>query len=185
MANYQAYATAPGRPWRRSLFGMRKASTNITHPPSKPKILLVCSAGGHLLELFVLNEAVWSRFDRVWVTLRQVDSESLLESEKTYYGFGPTNRNYINLVRNVFLAFRVLFRERPTCVISSGAGLAIPFMYLGRLFGARTIYLESFARFNGLSLSGRVVYHVVDDFIVQSHQLAARFQKAVYLGAVF
>ncbi len=164
----------------------RKQLVEITYEqPSKPKILLVCSAGGHLLELYMLKEPVWSKFDRVWVTLRQVDSESLLEGERTYYGFGPTNRNYLNLVRNLFLAFRVLLKERPSCVISSGAGLAIPFMYLGRLFNARTIYLESFARFNGLSLSGRVVYPVVHDFIVQSNQLAARFQKAVYRGSVF
>jgi len=164
---------------------MSKHPIEADYVRTKPKILLVCSAGGHLLELYMLKEAVWSKVDRAWVTLRQVDSESLLAGERTYYGFGPTNRNYLNLFRNLLLAFRVLRRERPTCVISSGAGLAIPFMYLGRLFNARTIYLESFARFKGLSLSGRVVYPIVHDFIVQSRELTARFQKAVYRGTVF
>ncbi len=149
---------------------MSKHPIEADYVRTKPKILLVCSAGGHLLELYMLKEAVWSKVDRAWVTLRQVDSESLLAGD---------------LFRNLLLAFRVLRRERPTCVISSGAGLAIPFMYLGRLFNARTIYLESFARFKGLSLSGRVVYPIVHDFIVQSRELTARFQKAVYRGTVF
>jgi beta-1,4-N-acetylglucosaminyltransferase len=149
------------------------------------KILLVCSAGGHLLELLALQRAVWSKYDRAWVTLRQVDSECLLKGEKVYYAFGPTNRNFLNLVKNFAYAFRVLMAERPTCVISSGAGIAIPFLYLGRILRARTIYLESFARFSGLSLTGRVVYPVTRDFLVQSPEAAARFPKAIYRGAVF
>lgn len=151
----------------------------------KPKILLVSSAGGHLLELLSLNDQVWSRYQRVWVTLRKIDSESLLKSEKVYYAFGPTNRNYFNLIKNIFFAVYVLVKERPTCIVSSGAGIAIPFLYLGRLLRARTIYLESFARWEGLSLTGRVVYPVVDDFLVQSPAIAHRLPKATYKGEVF
>jgi beta-1,4-N-acetylglucosaminyltransferase len=151
----------------------------------QPKILLVSSAGGHLLELLSLNDQVWSRYQRVWVTLRKIDSESLLKSENVYYAFGPTNRNYFNLIKNIFFAIYVLVKERPTCVVSSGAGIAIPFLYLGRLLRARTIYLESFARWEGLSLTGRVVYPVVTDFLVQSPSIARRLSKATYKGEVF
>jgi beta-1,4-N-acetylglucosaminyltransferase len=150
-----------------------------------PKLLLVCSAGGHLLELLALQEHVWSNFDRTWVTLRKIDSESLLKGEKVYYAYGPTNRNYLNLVRNFFYALYVLAKEHPTCVVSSGAGIAIPFLYFGRLLGARTIYLESFARWSKLSLTGRAVYPVVHDFLVQSPHIVARFPKALFKGAVF
>ena len=135
--------------------------------------------------MFSLYEQVWSKYDRVWVTLRMIDSESLLRSEKVYYAFGPTNRNYFNLVRNWFYAIYVLLKERPTCIISSGAGIAIPFLYLGRLLRARTIYLESFARWKKLSLTGRVVYPVVHDFLVQSSEIDGGLRKAVYRGKVF
>ncbi|HLW71266.1 MAG TPA: PssD/Cps14F family polysaccharide biosynthesis glycosyltransferase [Candidatus Binataceae bacterium] len=150
-----------------------------------PKLLLVCSAGGHLLELLALQRDVWSKYERVWVTLRQVDSTSLLKHEKVWFAFGPTNRNYLNLIRNLFYACRILLTERPTCVISSGAGIAIPFLYLSRLLCIRTIYLESFARYRGLSLTGRIVYPIVHDFLVQAPEVAARFRKALYRGSVF
>jgi beta-1,4-N-acetylglucosaminyltransferase len=145
----------------------------------------VCSAGGHLLELHELQELVWSNFDRSWVTLRKIDSEVLLRGEKVYFAFGPTNRNYFNLIRNFFYAIYVLTKEHPTCVVSSGAGIAIPFLYFGRLMGARTIYLESFARWSKLSLTGRVVYPIVHDFLVQSPEIAARLPKAVFRGSLF
>jgi UDP-N-acetylglucosamine:LPS N-acetylglucosamine transferase len=149
------------------------------------KVLLVCSAGGHLLELHRLQEEVWSNFDRVWVTLRKIDSEAVLKGEKVYYAFGPTNRHYANLIKNLFYSLYVLIKERPTCVVSSGAGIAIPFLYCGRLLGARTIYLESFARWSDLSLTGRLVYPVVHDFVVQSPEITVRHPKAVFMGSVF
>jgi beta-1,4-N-acetylglucosaminyltransferase len=138
-----------------------------------------------LLELFSLHEQVWSKYDRAWVTLRMIDSESVLKQERVYYAFGPTNRNYFNLVRNVLYAIHVLMRERPSCIISSGAGIAIPFLYLGRFWNARTIYLESFARWKDISLTGRVVYPVVHDFLVQSPDINGRLRKAVFRGKVF
>ena len=57
-----------------------------------------------MLELFSLHDQVWSKYDRAWVTLRMIDSENVLKPERVYYAFGPTNRNYFNLVRNVFYA---------------------------------------------------------------------------------
>ena len=137
------------------------------------------------MELLSLHSEVWSRYDRAWVTLRKIDSEQLLESEQVYYAYGPTNRNYKNLAKNVWLALKVFYKERPTCVISSGAGLAIPFLYVGLIWGARTIYLESFARRRDLSLTGRVVYHAVHDFLVQSPDINRQIPKASYRGTVF
>ena len=75
-------------------------------------VLLVCSSGGHLLQLLELRPA-WEEFPRVWVTFDKSDSGSLLAGERVIHAHGPTNRNVPNLLRNLALARRVIRRERP------------------------------------------------------------------------
>ena len=149
------------------------------------KIMLVCSSGGHLLQLWSLSKPLWQNYDRVWVSFKKSDAESLLKQEKIYWGHYPTNRNLKNLARNLVLAWKILRVERPDCVISTGAGIAVPFLVLGKLLGAKSIYIESFARKSNISLTGRLVYYFVDNFFVQSEQLAERYNKAVYKGTIY
>ena len=96
------------------------------------KICLVCSSGGHFFELFSLN-SLWEKYDHFWVTFPRQDTKSLLQGEKVHWAYSPTNRNLKNLLRNSYLAARVIAKEKPTVVISTGAGVAVPFLYLGRI----------------------------------------------------
>lgn len=147
------------------------------------KICLVCSSGGHFLELHSLDE-LWRRYDRCWVTFRTMDTVSLLAGERVYWAHRPTTRNIPNLLRNLAVAARVLPREKPDAIISSGAGVAVPFIYLGRALGMTTIYIESLTRTRNLSLTGRLVYPVAHRFLVQWPELAARFRRARFEGQV-
>ena len=61
-------------------------------------LLIVCSTGGHLLQMQELREA-WEPFERVWVTFDKSDSRSLLRDERVIHAFSPTNRNIPNLLR--------------------------------------------------------------------------------------
>ena len=103
------------------------------------------STGGHLLQLVALRDA-FEGFERVWVTFDAGDSRALLAGEEVVHAYSPTNRNARNLVRNVGLAFRVVPRMRPAVVVTTGAGVAVPFAWVGRLFGARVVYVESLTR---------------------------------------
>jgi UDP-N-acetylglucosamine:LPS N-acetylglucosamine transferase len=76
-------------------------------------------------------------------------------------------------------------RLRPRAVVTTGAGVAVPFCYIARLHGARVIYIESFARVTEPSLTGRLVHPVVDRFFVQWPGMQQHFRKAEYLGALF
>lgn len=145
------------------------------------KLCLVCSSGGHLFQLYLLKN-FWSKFDHFWVTFQADDSRSLLEDEKISYAYHPTNRNVINLIRNFFRALIVLKRERPDVVVSTGAGVAVPFIYAAKLLGIQTIYLESVTRVKGLSLSGKLVSPVVDHLLVQWPELAEQNKRARYAG---
>jgi UDP-N-acetylglucosamine:LPS N-acetylglucosamine transferase len=147
------------------------------------KICLVCSAGGHFYELYGLNP-LWRQHRRFWVTFKKEDTEFLLKNEKVYWAYSPTNRNLKNLIRNFYLAARILPRERPDAIISTGAGVAVPFLYLGRLLGSRTVYIESMARITSLSLTGRLVYPAARDFFVQWPELDGFYSRARFKGQV-
>jgi hypothetical protein len=146
-------------------------------------LLLVCSCGGHLLQLLAL-EAAWRPFPHRWVTLDRSDARSLLAGEDVEYAFGPTNRNLANLVRNLVLARRVLRRTRPFAILTTGAGVAVPFAWLARLHGTRVVYVESVTRIEQLSLSGRLIAPVASRLYVQWPELATRVRRARYNGTV-
>jgi len=147
------------------------------------KVLLVCSPGGHLQQMLALEPA-WRGLDRAWVTLGGADVGYLLKDEDVTLGNGPTNRSLINLVRNLRLAWRVLRKRRPDAVLSTGAGLAVPFFLVGRLLGIRLVYVESVTRTEEISLSGRLVYRLTNRFFVQWPRAAERLRRAEYAGSV-
>ena len=148
------------------------------------KICLVGSSGGHLTHLYLLKP-FWENQDRFWVTFEKEDAVSTLQGEKMYPCYYPTNRNLINLVKNTFLAYKVLKREKPDLIISSGAAVAVPFFYLGKLFGSKTVYIEVFDRIEKSTLTGRLVYPITDKFIVQWDEMKKVYPKAINLGGIF
>ena len=85
------------------------------------------------------------------------DAQSLLAGERVEHAYAPTTRNVRNLVRNTWLAWKVVAKERPRVVITTGAGVAVPFAWIARLRGARIVYVESLTRIDRLSLSARLV----------------------------
>jgi beta-1,4-N-acetylglucosaminyltransferase len=147
------------------------------------RVLLVASAGGHLVELLELA-GQYERGSRHWVTFDKLDAHVLLAGESVTYAHGPTNRSLVNLVRNLFLAFRVVRDWRPDAVITTGAGVGVPFIYAARVLGIRAIYVESLTRINELSLSGRLVYPVTSYFFVQWPELAEHHSRCRYTGAI-
>lgn len=152
--------------------------------PRGDRVLLVASSGGHLLELLQVAGA-FPIEQRLWVTFDKSDARDLLAGEQVVYARHPTNRNLPNLLHNALLAAQIMVRVRPRAVITTGAGVAVPFCYTGRVAGARVIYVESLARVSSLSLSGRLVYPIVHRFFVQWPDLAAARRRAEFRGAVF
>jgi UDP-N-acetylglucosamine:LPS N-acetylglucosamine transferase len=150
---------------------------------SPPKIGLICSAGGHFLELYALRDA-WKECDRFWVTFPAPDTEHLLSCERVYPAHHPTNRHLPNLVRNLGLARQVLRTEKPDLLISTGAGVSVPFLWLGRTMGIPTVYIESVTLSESISLTGRLVYFTVSDFLVQWPSLSRLYRRTKYVGRV-
>lgn len=148
------------------------------------KICLVGSSGGHLMHLYMLKP-FWKNKERFWVTFNKEDAKSLLQNEKMFSCYYPTNRNIKALIVNTVLAFKILKIEKPDIIISSGAAVAVPFFYLEKVFGAKTIYIEVFDRIDKSSLTGKLVYPVADKFIVQWEEGKRIYKKAINLGSIF
>ena len=148
------------------------------------KVCLVGSSGGHLTHLYILKP-FWENKERLWLTFDKEDARSLLEGETLYPCYYPTNRSLKALIINTMLAVKVLRRERPDVIISSGAAVSVPFFYLGKLFGAKLIYIEVFDRINKPTISGKIVYPISDKFIVEWEEMKKVYIKAINLGSIF
>jgi beta-1,4-N-acetylglucosaminyltransferase len=141
------------------------------------KIMLVCSAGGHFRAMQGLRP-FWISHQRVWITFETKTAQAALASETKYWAWSPTNRNLPNFVRNVALAWNLLLQEKPDLVISTGAGVAVPFLILAKLLGKQTIFVESITRVEQLSLSARLALPFLDGLYVHWPQLQARYPQS-------
>jgi UDP-N-acetylglucosamine:LPS N-acetylglucosamine transferase len=147
-------------------------------PGGDGPVLLVGSSGGHLAQLLALRPW-WGDRARAWVTFPTPDARSQLLDERATWAYYPTTRNVPNLIRNLWLAFRLLRKEKPSVVISTGAGVAVPFFVLGWLRGVPTVYLEVYDRIDSPTLTGRLCRPFTRLFLVQWEE-----QKKFYPGAV-
>lgn len=148
------------------------------------KICLVGSSGGHLTHLYMLKH-FWQDKDRFWVTFPKEDAQSLLQGEKMYSCYYPTNRSLKALLINTKLAWNVLRKEKPDLIISSGAAVAVPFFYLGKLMGAKLLYIEVYDRIDQSTVTGKMVYPITDKFIVQWEEMKKVYPRAIHIGSIF
>ncbi|OGH11898.1 MAG: hypothetical protein A2857_02235 [Candidatus Levybacteria bacterium RIFCSPHIGHO2_01_FULL_36_15] len=147
------------------------------------KIGLVTSRGGHLLEMYQLKDW-WKNYSRFWITGKGEDSDYLLKNEKVYYGFFPEHRNILNAIRNFFLGFRIIIKEEPDLLVSTGAGIAPPIFLAGKLLGYKLIFIDIHAFTDYPSLSAKLVEKLADKLLVQHLKVKKQLKKAEYWGSV-
>lgn len=145
------------------------------------RLLLVCSSGGHFKGLWQLRP-FWCLHQRSWVTFDTASTRAALGGEPVVWAHSPTNRNLPNLLRNALLSWKVLRHSRPDVVLSTGAGVAVPFLVLGKLLGCRTVFVESITRIETLSLSARLALPFLDLLYVHWPQLQLRYPRAVLIS---
>lgn len=167
------------RPQRRSL-GRRFRRDEST---DQLRVLLTCSTGGHLAQLYRLMPWL-EKHERRWFTFDKADARSLLADETSVWGHHPTTRNVPNLLRNLVATARVFREWKPDLIISNGAGIAVPAFWLSRLFGVPTVYVEVYDRVDSATLTGRLCQPVTDLFMVQWPEQADLYRNTIVLGQV-
>ncbi len=149
----------------------------------KKKICLVSSSGGHLFLIMSLKDW-WQEYERFWVVRDDIISKDLLRDERRCFGYFPENRNMLNFWRNLFLAFRILKKEKPDVIFSTGAGIAPPFFIVAKIMGVKTVFMELFIFAYHPTVSGKIISFFTDVFLVQQKKLLRKYPKAKYWGRV-
>ena len=160
-----------------------EAPQATTTGPDRHRLLLVASGGGHLGQLMPL-EPWWSRHDRTWVTFDTASADQLGD-DPVVFAHHPTTRNIPNLVRNVVLAWRVLRRERPDVVVTTGAGVALPFFLIAKVLGIRTVFIEVYDRIDSRSLTGRLCRPLSDLFLLQWERQRELYGSGTVIGGLY
>ena len=145
---------------------------------------MVSSSGGHLTQLIALRPW-WEQHERTWVTFETLDATSKLAGEDVVWAHHPTTRNVKNLARNTALAWRTMRSFRPDVIVSTGAGVAVPFFWLHRPLGSASVYLEVFDRVDSRTLTGRLCRPFSDLFLVQWPEQQRLYPASLLVGQVW
>ena len=147
------------------------------------KICLVASAGGHLSQLLKIVPAV-AGYEAFVITTSEAVRKNLTQFGRVYV-VDECNRQHGLKVIRVFLAcWRILRRERPDVVLSTGAAAGCMCCFLGKLLGARIVWVDSITNVKRLSLSGWLVRHIADLFLVQWAELTQKYPGVEYVGTI-
>lgn len=150
------------------------------------KICFCASSGGHLEEISQLRE-IRDKYDCFLITEKGVYQE-LSFCKNVYYVEQINRKEFFFIIKFIKLFFvyrKILKKENPDCIISTGALITFPICLLAKLRHKYVIFIESFARVTDASLTGKYVYRFADLFIVQWEQLLTVYKKAVYGGKIF
>lgn len=146
------------------------------------KICFVASSGGHYAELKNLD-SLRKKHDGFYVTEKtsfRCDAKYLLPA---------TGSNdclvLFKLFWTLLRALAIWVKEKPDLVISTGALICVPFWMLARVFGKKVIFIETYARVNDASKTGKFMYRHADLFIIQWETLRKVYPNAVYGGSIF
>lgn len=145
------------------------------------KIALVCSHGGHLTEILHLMEA-FEEHETFFITYNNFRTINMKHDKYLLENIGTSP---VKMVKAFIKTFKILLKEKPDVIVSTGSEIAIPAFILAKIFKIKTVFIESWCRVNTKSGTGKIVYYFSDVFLVQWPELLEVYgDKAQYKGAV-
>ena len=154
------------------------------------KVLFIASTGGHLNELMQLKP-IFNKYDYSIVTEKDKSTLSLKDEygKRIHYMIYGTKDHlftYIfKFIANCFISLFLFIRIRPKVIVTTGTHTAVPICYIGKLFGSKIIFIETFANRNTKTLAGKIVYPIADVFIVQWEEMLKLYPKAIFGGWIY
>ncbi len=160
-----------------------------------PKLLAVASSGGHWVQLLRLRPA-WDGCTVSYVTTNPGYREALFAEEAQrgkdlprFHIVTPATRwQKLRLIRQLSQILWIILTERPDVIVSTGAAPGFWALRFGKIFGARTIWIDSIANAETLSMSGKMVGNYADLWLTQWSHLKGsekpEAEKPDYHGAV-
>lgn len=156
----------------------------------KKKVLFISSTGGHLKELLQLKK-LFGKYDSYLITEKTDSTKKLKDEYKEKMGymvFGTKDHMLtypFKLLANCFKSLYFYFKIRPQYIITTGAHTAGPMCCIGKLFGSKIIYIETFANIHTKTITGKLIYKFADLFVVQWKSMLKLYPKAVWGGWIY
>ncbi|MBQ7140969.1 MAG: polysaccharide biosynthesis protein [Bacilli bacterium] len=154
------------------------------------RILFISSTGGHLSEMLQLKP-MFKKYDYHIITEKTKSTIGLKDKYKNkvnylVYGTKHYMFPYIFIfIYNIFKSLFLYIKIRPKVIITTGTHTAVPMCYIGKLFGSKIIFIETFANSETKTLSGKLVYPIANLFIVQWKSMLKLYPKAIYGGWIY
>lgn len=155
----------------------------------RKKILFISSTGGHLSELLQLEPLI-NEYESYLVTEWTKSNETIKDRYRNvFYVIYGTKSNLLTYVFkfaiNSIICLILQIKIRPDIIITTGSHTCVPMCYIGKLFGSKIIYIETFANFNTRTLTGRLVYPIADSFFVQWESMLKLYPKSKFGGRLY
>lgn len=156
----------------------------------KKKVLFISSTGGHFNELMQLKP-MFEKYDYHIITEKDKTNKDLVQQyeKKIYFlPYGTRSKIFSYIIKYFYLCMKTVFlyfKLRPKYIVTTGTHTAGPMCYLGKLFGSKIIYIETFANSNTKTVTGRLIYPIADLFIVQWKEMLKLYPRAVYGGSIY
>jgi UDP-N-acetylglucosamine:LPS N-acetylglucosamine transferase len=154
------------------------------------RLLLICSAGGHLTQILKISEALQG-YEKILITEKTFNTLQLdlpEFSKLLYLPHGGREEGLVYLFKlslNIVVSLYRYLKYRPKVVLSTGAHTALPTLYIAKLFGSKIIFIETFAKISTPSLTGRLICRFADSFYVQWPALKKFYPRAKYKGKIY
>ena len=154
---------------------------------TKKKVCLISSSGGHFEQLMMLKQ-LEEKFDVVIVTEKTDDNKN---NKNIKYFLPQVNRKekffMLKMIRIYFQSLKILKKEKPDVIISTGVLSTIPMLYLGHKKHRKVIYIESFAKISDPTQTGKFVYkhNLADRFYVQWESMLKFYPNAIFKGGIY
>ncbi len=157
------------------------------------KVMFISSTGGHLEELLQLKK-MFDKYDYYIVTEKTKSNLSLKEKYPkkvsflmygTYTTFIKKITYIFKLILNCIKSLFLYIKIRPKYIVTTGAHTAGPMCCIGKIFGSKIIFIETFANSKSKTRTGKLVYKFADLFIIQWKELQTQYPNAVYGGWIF
>ena len=138
----------------------------------KPRLLALASGGGHWIQLLRLRPA-FEGWDVAYVSM--FDGYAGMVEGARYYTVPDASRfDLKSFIPVFFKALKVVLKERPKAIVTTGSAPMLSFILLGRLIGARTLWIDSIANSERMSSSGRLARKIAHKVISQWPEVAEK-----------
>ncbi len=147
------------------------------------RVCLAASAGGHLTQLLRLWPS-WQRYETIYVTTSRSIAGKLNKAGRVYTVADCNRQRLTKVVKAFFKCIKIIRTERPDVVISTGAAPGLLMCVLGKMSGAKVVWIDSITNTERLSLSGRLVRPFADLLLTQWQELAEKYPQVEYAGQI-